>query len=128
MNIQVLGALMVVLAAQAPVAEEPRVTFGTTVFSSSGFRGNIYFIKPGSMRLPKFEKLKPVGSIYTHVLHVPPRDFREAKECDTRAFGLFFHRMRDAGVLLPPSQFEAWFLSAAHDDSVIDATLRAAAS
>jgi glutamate-1-semialdehyde aminotransferase len=30
-------------------------------------------------------------------------------------------------VLLPPSQFEAWFLSAAHDDAVVDATLAAAA-
>jgi glutamate-1-semialdehyde 2,1-aminomutase len=35
--------------------------------------------------------------------------------------------MRKAGVLLPPSQFEAWFLSAAHDDAVVDATLAAAA-
>ena len=70
-----------------------------------------------------------VGSLLTLFFRdVAPRDFHEAKECDTKAFGLFFHRMRDAGVLLPPSQFEAWFLSAAHDDSVIDATLRAAAS
>jgi glutamate-1-semialdehyde 2,1-aminomutase len=36
--------------------------------------------------------------------------------------------MRDGGVLLPPSQFEAWFLSAAHTPSIIDATLAAAAS
>jgi glutamate-1-semialdehyde 2,1-aminomutase len=34
--------------------------------------------------------------------------------------------MRDAGVLLPPSQFEAWFISAAHGDEAIDATLAAA--
>jgi glutamate-1-semialdehyde 2,1-aminomutase len=33
--------------------------------------------------------------------------------------------LRGAGVLLPPSQFEAWFVSAAHDDEVIDATLDA---
>jgi hypothetical protein len=77
MNFQLLGALMAVLAAQAPVPQEPMVTFGTTVVSSSGFRGNIYFIKPNSSKLPKFGKLQPVGSIYTHVLHVPPRDFRE---------------------------------------------------
>jgi glutamate-1-semialdehyde 2,1-aminomutase len=36
--------------------------------------------------------------------------------------------MRSAGVLLPPSQFEAWFVSAAHDDDVIDATLDAASN
>ncbi|HEY8634064.1 MAG TPA: glutamate-1-semialdehyde 2,1-aminomutase, partial [Candidatus Dormibacteraeota bacterium] len=52
-----------------------------------------------------------------------PTNFREAKESDTDAFAKFFQRMRGAGVLLPPSQFEAWFLSAAHDDAVIDATI-----
>jgi glutamate-1-semialdehyde 2,1-aminomutase len=36
--------------------------------------------------------------------------------------------MRDAGILLPPSQFEAWFISAAHDDHAIDMTLEAARS
>jgi glutamate-1-semialdehyde 2,1-aminomutase len=55
-----------------------------------------------------------------------PVNFREAKESDTEAFARFFHLMGDAGVLLPPSQFEAWFVSAAHDDDVIDATLDAA--
>jgi glutamate-1-semialdehyde 2,1-aminomutase len=54
-----------------------------------------------------------------------PVNFREAKESDTDAFARFFHRVREAGVLLPPSQFEAWFVSAAHDDDVIDATLDA---
>jgi glutamate-1-semialdehyde 2,1-aminomutase len=54
-----------------------------------------------------------------------PANFREAKECDRDEFGRFFHRMREAGVLLPPSQFEAWFVSAAHDDTAIDATLEA---
>ena len=57
----------------------------------------------------------------------PPRSFAEVKRSDTKAFAGFFHRMFDAGVLLPPSQFEAWFVSAAHDDAVIDATLEAAA-
>jgi glutamate-1-semialdehyde 2,1-aminomutase len=54
-----------------------------------------------------------------------PSNFRQAKECDTAEFARFFHRMRTAGVLLPPSQFEAWFVSAAHDDAIIDATLAA---
>ncbi len=59
---------------------------------------------------------------------VAPTNFQEAKDCDTLAFGHFFQRMRAAGVLLPPSLSEAWFVSAAHDDAVIDATLAAAAS
>jgi len=69
-----------------------------------------------------------VGSLLTVFFRdVAPINFQEAKECDTLAFGHFFHRMRAAGVLLPPSQFEAWFVSAAHDDAVIDAMLAAAA-
>ena len=55
-----------------------------------------------------------------------PSSFREAKECDTTEFARFFHRMRTAGVLLPPSQFESWFVSAAHDDAIIEATIAAA--
>ena len=70
-----------------------------------------------------------VGSLLTVFFRdVAPTNFQEAKGCDTVAFGRFFHRMRAGGVLLPPSQFEAWFVSAAHDDAVIDATLEAAAS
>jgi glutamate-1-semialdehyde 2,1-aminomutase len=56
-----------------------------------------------------------------------PRNFREARASDTAAFARFFHSALDSGVLLPPSQFEAWFVSAAHDLAVIDATLEAIA-
>ncbi len=69
-----------------------------------------------------------VGSLLTVFCRdEPPQDFREAKTSDTARFARFFHSMLDAGVVLPPSQFEAWFVSAAHDDGVIDATLEAAA-
>ena len=40
-------------------------------------------------------------------------------------FASYFAQMRRAGVLLPPSQFEAWFVSAAHDASVIEETIEA---
>jgi glutamate-1-semialdehyde 2,1-aminomutase len=70
-----------------------------------------------------------VGSLLTLFFrHSPPVNFPEAKASDRDAFARFFHRMRDAGVLLPPSQFEAWFISAEHDDAAIDATLAAARS
>jgi glutamate-1-semialdehyde 2,1-aminomutase len=42
------------------------------------------------------------------------------------AFPAFFHAMLAAGFLLPPSQHEAWFVSSAHSDADLDATLRAA--
>jgi glutamate-1-semialdehyde 2,1-aminomutase len=68
-----------------------------------------------------------VGSLLTMFFRErAPRNFREAKRSDTDAFARFFHKMLDSGVVLPPSQFEAWFVSAAHDASVIDATLEAA--
>jgi glutamate-1-semialdehyde 2,1-aminomutase len=67
-----------------------------------------------------------VGSLITVFFRDrPPRDFREAKSSNTEAFGRFFHSMLAAGVILPPSQFEAWFVSAAHGPAVIDATLEA---
>jgi glutamate-1-semialdehyde 2,1-aminomutase len=66
------------------------------------------------------------GSLLTLFFRdIAPKNFHEAKQCDTAEFARFFHRMRSAGVLLPPSQFEAWFVSAAHDDAIIDATLEA---
>ncbi|HEX2681843.1 MAG TPA: aspartate aminotransferase family protein, partial [Candidatus Dormibacteraeota bacterium] len=68
-----------------------------------------------------------VGSLLTVFFReTPPSNFAEAKASDTSAFARFFHSMLDAGVLLPPSQFESWFVSAAHDDAVIDETLAAA--
>jgi hypothetical protein len=63
---------------QAPASkttDEQVAHFGTTVFSSTGLRGDIYFIPADSKRLPKFEKLKPVGTIYTSELNVPRHDF-----------------------------------------------------
>jgi glutamate-1-semialdehyde 2,1-aminomutase len=45
---------------------------------------------------------------------------------DDASFARFFHAMLEAGVMLPPSQHEAWFLSAAHGSAEIDGTLDAA--
>jgi glutamate-1-semialdehyde 2,1-aminomutase len=49
-----------------------------------------------------------------------------ATKSDVAAFGRFFRRMLDAGVYLPPSQFEAAFLSAAHSEEDITKTIEAA--
>ena len=57
----------------------------------------------------------------------PPQDYAEAAECDTATFARFHHGMLSRGVMLPPSQFEAWFVSAAHTEADIDRTVRAAA-
>ncbi|OZI27443.1 MULTISPECIES: glutamate-1-semialdehyde 2,1-aminomutase [Bordetella] len=52
-----------------------------------------------------------------------PASFAEVSDSDTDAFKQFFHAMLDRGVHFAPSAFEAGFVSATHDDSVIDATL-----
>ena len=56
----------------------------------------------------------------------PPRDYAEAAASDTARFARFHRAMLDRGVLLPPSQFEAWFVSLAHDEATIDRTAAAA--
>jgi len=48
----------------------------------------------------------------------PVADFAGAQRQDTAAYTAFFHAMLAAGVYLPPSAFEAWFVSAAHDENV----------
>jgi hypothetical protein len=64
-------------------------TFGTTVVIPSGLRGQIYNIKHRSKQLPKFEKLKPVGTIYTTALNVPTRDFSQGFPGVTKRFEWF---------------------------------------
>jgi glutamate-1-semialdehyde 2,1-aminomutase len=53
-------------------------------------------------------------------------DFRSALGADTEAYGRFFRAMIARGIYPPPSQFEAWFLSAAHTARDVAATVRAA--
>jgi glutamate-1-semialdehyde 2,1-aminomutase len=55
----------------------------------------------------------------------PVRDFDDASAQDVSAFAAFFHAMLDAGVHLPPSAYEAWFLSSAHDDRAVQTVLDA---
>jgi glutamate-1-semialdehyde 2,1-aminomutase len=55
----------------------------------------------------------------------PPKNYREVKECDTESFGRFWKRMLDAGIFLPPSQFETNFLSSAHSDQDLTTITRA---
>jgi glutamate-1-semialdehyde 2,1-aminomutase len=54
-------------------------------------------------------------------------DFAAAAACDLDAHARFCRAMLDRGVYPPPSQFEAWFVSLAHDEATIDRTLEAAA-
>ena len=58
-------------------------------------------------------------------------NYADAQQQDTAAFGRFFHAMLAGGVSLPPSAYEAWFVSAAHDEAALEriaAALPAAAA
>jgi glutamate-1-semialdehyde 2,1-aminomutase len=55
-----------------------------------------------------------------------PQNYAQVMECDVAAFNRFFHGMLDAGVYFAPSAFEAGFVSAAHGDAEISATLEKA--
>ncbi|MDB4953908.1 MAG: glutamate-semialdehyde--aminomutase [Myxococcales bacterium] len=71
--------------------------------------------------------LNRVGSVMTLFFTAGPvTDYASAKSSDTNRFGKFFRNMRDRGVFLPPSQFEAMFVSLAHTDDDIDQVIAAA--
>ena len=68
-----------------------------------------------------------VGSLLTVFFRsTAPVDAAEALASDREAFARFFGAMLDQGILLPPSQFEAWFVSLAHGRAEIEATIDAA--
>ncbi len=68
-----------------------------------------------------------VGSMFTLFFSDRPvTDYATAKHSDTARFGRFFRGMLERGVYLPPSQFEAAFVSTTHGDDVVDLTLSAA--
>jgi glutamate-1-semialdehyde 2,1-aminomutase len=69
------------------------------------------------------------GSLLTVFFRsTPPVDAAEALASDRAAYARFFGAMLDQGILLPPSHFEAWFVSMAHGRAEIEATLDAARS
>ena len=55
-----------------------------------------------------------------------PESYSEVMSCDKEAFNRFFHAMLDQGVYLAPSAFEAGFVSSAHTEADIEATIAAA--
>ena len=68
-----------------------------------------------------------IGSMFgLYFRAAPPTSFAEVMQCDKDRFNKFFHAMLSRGVYLAPSAYEAGFVSAAHGDAEIDATLAAA--
>jgi glutamate-1-semialdehyde 2,1-aminomutase len=70
-----------------------------------------------------------VGSMFTWFFTgTPVTDWTTASKADAKRFGKFHRAMLESGIYLPPSQFEAAFLSAAHSDADIDRTIAAASA
>ncbi len=70
-----------------------------------------------------------VGSMITVFFHPGPiSSWNDAKHCDTAAFGRFHRGLLAEGVYWPPAQFEAAFISLAHDEDVVDRTVSAASA
>ncbi len=65
--------------------------------------------------------LQTAGNLFSVFLgrSAPVQNFDDARTQSAAAYAAFFHAMLDHGVYLPPSPFEAWFLSAAHDASAL---------
>ena len=72
-------------------------------------------------------RLQRAGSLFSVFLGVttPVRDYAAAQEQDPGAYAALFHALLDAGVALPPSAFEAWFLSATHTSHVLERVVAA---
>jgi len=68
-----------------------------------------------------------VGSMFTWFFkHGSVTDWDAASKSNTEAFGKFFRSMLDQGIYLPPSQYEAAFLGAAHTQEDVQKTISAA--
>lgn len=66
------------------------------------------------------------GALSTHFCAHPVRNYDEAIDTDSEQFAAFFRGMLDEGICLAPSKYEAWFLTVAHTDEDIAATIDAA--
>jgi glutamate-1-semialdehyde 2,1-aminomutase len=71
-------------------------------------------------------RLSRVGSMMTlFFTDETPYDYAGARSADAQRYARFFHALLDGGVYFPPSQFEAAFVSSAHSEADIDATIAA---
>jgi glutamate-1-semialdehyde 2,1-aminomutase len=76
----------------------------------------------------KFSAQSVGGMFGVYFAATPPTSYAEVMASDKEAFNRFFHAMLDAGVYLAPSAFEAGFVSAAHSEADVAATVAAAAA
>ena len=85
----------------------------------AGIRGNLARRAfPG-----RFQRVGSMATLF--FTDRPVKSMRDAASCDTKKFAAYFRAMLAAGIYLPPSQYEAFFISAAHTEEDIDRTIAA---
>jgi len=82
-------------------------------------------LEAGFRGLSVYQRVGAMGTLFMG--SDPVTDFAQASECDTDRYGAYFRHMLERGIYVPPSQFEAMFVSLAHGDEEIDRTVEAAA-
>ena len=116
----VLAALLAAgaCAAQAPEeTREPTASFGVTVVVPFGFCGRIYKMRTGrdvpgcSSRLPEFQKLRSIGTIYTTELDVSPREFHQGFPGVTKRYEWFAIDYKARFWVETPGEYEFTLLS-----------------
>ena len=106
-------------AAVSPQAPAPTIATGTS--------GVPVGIRPDRTTAGVAAVVNRVGSMLTGFFTAGPvTDYASATASDTKRYARFFHTMLERGVYLAPSQFEAAFVSTAHDEKLIDRTIAAA--
>jgi glutamate-1-semialdehyde 2,1-aminomutase len=105
------------------VLAEPGVWDGTVRAGERLFEGIGDAAADAGIAGQPFQGGTMLGFFFTET---PIRSWEGAKNADTKRYAAFHRGMLERGVYLPPSQFEAWFVSAAHGDAEIDATVAAA--
>jgi glutamate-1-semialdehyde 2,1-aminomutase len=79
--------------------------------------------------LAPFGVVQRVGAMLTlFMADAPVENFEDAQRCDIERYGALFRHLLERGIYVPPSQFEAMFVSLAHGDDEIDRTIAAVAS
>ena len=82
-------------------------------------------LERGLSSLGVVQRVGAMATLFTGT--VPVTNFAQASESDTTRYGAYFRHMLERGIYMPPSQFEAMFVSLAHGDEEIDRTVEAAA-
>jgi hypothetical protein len=92
---RIMGAFLLtqlLMQSQTAAPDPPQqseATFGVTVVDSAGLQGQVYLLREGTEKLPDFTSMKPVGTIYTASLNIPPQRWLRAFPGVTNRFEWF---------------------------------------